>query len=57
VLLNTVTVLAAAVRRGLIADRGEMRELYGRMRALDDGLLPVESTGLLACALWTPQSG
>jgi hypothetical protein len=30
-----------------------MRDLYRRMRDLDDGLLPIEHTGLLAASLWS----
>lgn len=51
-LVRTVTILEAAVTRGLIADRGELRRLYGRMRDLDDGLEPIDKTGLLARRLW-----
>ena len=51
-LVRTVTILEVAVTRGLIADRGELRRLYGRMRDLDDGLEPIDKTGLLARRLW-----
>lgn len=51
-LFRTVTILKVAVMKGLIADRGELRRLYDRMRGLDDGLEPIDRTGLLAKGLW-----
>ncbi|OXM50237.1 hypothetical protein CFP71_27780 [Amycolatopsis thailandensis] len=56
ILMNTTTVLELAVRQNLIADRGEMRDLYRRLRGLDDGLVPIERTELLSQKLWTPPS-
>lgn len=51
-LVSTEVVLEAAVSRGLIKNRGEMRRLYDRLRQLDDGLVPIESTSLLDKRLW-----
>lgn len=51
-LVSTVTVLEKAVQRGHITDRGQMRELYSRLRGLDDGLPPIGSTPLLSPELW-----
>ncbi|MBE3001348.1 hypothetical protein IDM40_22025 [Nocardiopsis sp. HNM0947] len=47
-LVDTETVLRTAVARGFIADRSELRLVYKRLRELDDGLPPIESTGLLS---------
>ncbi len=52
-LVNTPTVLAAAAGTTHIPDRGAMRDLYGRMRKLDDGLVPIEKTDLLSPRFWT----
>lgn len=54
-LASTVTVLTRAVGMQYIGDRGEMRELYRRLRGLDDGLPPIEKTDLLTTHLWKPQ--
>jgi hypothetical protein len=51
-LVNTLTVLEKAAGRTYIPDRGEMRTLYARLRHLDDGLPPIETTNLLSPALW-----
>lgn len=51
-IVNTPGVLAAAAGTQHIPDRVAMRTLYGRMRKLDDGLLPIDKTGLLAPHLW-----
>jgi hypothetical protein len=53
-LASTLTVLTKAVGMQYIRDRGEMRELYRRLRGLDDGLPPVEKTDLLTTPLWKP---
>jgi hypothetical protein len=52
-LVNTPTVLAAAARTNHIPDRTAMRDLYSRMRKLDDGLVPIEKTNLLSPQFWT----
>ncbi|WP_175953994.1 hypothetical protein [Schaalia sp. Marseille-Q2122] len=54
--ITTVSVLRAAIGSEHIPDRGAMRTLYERMSALDDGLLPIEQTGLLDKALWRGRS-
>lgn len=51
-LVSTVTVLAKAAGTEHIQDRAEMRELYRRLRGLDDGLPPIEKTYLLSTAQW-----
>jgi hypothetical protein len=52
-LINTVTVLEKAAGSIHIPDRNEMRDIYTRMRGLDDGLVPIERTPLLDQQLWT----
>lgn len=47
-LISTVTVLRTAVARGFIANRSDLRLVYKRLRELDDGLPPIETTGLLS---------
>jgi hypothetical protein len=47
-----VTVLTKAVGMQHIRDKGEMREIYRRLRGLDDGLPPIEKTDLLTTLLW-----
>jgi len=51
-LVDTRTVLELQAGR-LIADRGEMRTIYNQMRGLDDGLPPIEGTGLLTSKRWS----
>jgi hypothetical protein len=52
-LASTATVLERAAQRSLIPDKQSMRAIYGRLRDLDDGLLPIERTRLLASSLWS----
>jgi hypothetical protein len=52
-LASTLTVLERAAGGQHIPDRATMRDIYGRLRALDDGLPPVETTRLLSSALWS----
>lgn len=52
---GTITILMGAARNGDIPNAAEMRSLYGRMRRLDDGLVPLESTGLLELAMQREQ--
>jgi len=33
-----------------------MRDVYGRLRALDDGLPPIETTNLLSTSVWDRQT-
>lgn len=51
-LASTITVLKRAAGGKFIPDRGTMQDLYGQLRALDDGLVPIESSGLLDPSLW-----
>ena len=51
-IMSTEQVLEAAVSRGLMENRGSMRKIYTQLRSLDDGLPPIESTGLLTKELW-----
>lgn len=52
-LASTLTVLRTAAGGPHIPDRSAMRSTYTRMRALDDGLPPLESTRLLSSELWS----
>jgi hypothetical protein len=51
-LVNTVTVLERAAGGKYLPDKNTMRDLYGRLRTLDDGLLPLDSTNLLNLSCW-----
>jgi len=51
-LASTLTVLERAARGQHIPDRATMRDIYKRLRGLDDGLPPVETTNLLSPTLW-----
>ncbi len=51
-LINTRTVLERAVAGGFISSRSDMRGIYQRLRGLDDGLPPIETTTLLSPKLW-----
>jgi hypothetical protein len=55
-LASTLTVLERAARNGHVRDRAEMREIYQRLRGLDDGLPPVEKTSLLSMTSWSSRS-
>lgn len=52
-LINTETVLKRAASKRCILDKAEMRDVYKRLRDLDDGLPPIETTGLLSSGLWS----
>ena len=52
-LVSTVTVLESAAGKKYLPDRGHMRETYTRLRALDDGLPPIEATRLLSRDIWS----
>lgn len=47
-LLSTVDILRRAFELQVVNDKAELRELYQRMRGLDDGLEPFENTVLNA---------
>lgn len=51
-LVHTVTVLEGAAGGEYIPDRGAMRDLYSRLRKLDDGLPPLDATGLMHLSCW-----
>lgn len=51
-LISTATVLKRAAGSEFLPSKADMRELYTRMRALDDGLVPLEQTDLLSPQLW-----
>ncbi|MCB1295812.1 MAG: hypothetical protein KDB67_14210 [Gordonia sp.] len=51
-LISTLTVLEKAAGRQYLPDRQSMRELYGRLRKLDDGLKPLSTTGLMELPCW-----
>lgn len=52
-LASTLTVLKRAAIDKHISDKAAMREIYRRLRGLDDGLPPIETTGLLSSDLWS----
>ena len=51
-LISTITVLTKAAGRPDLPDRKSMRALYGRLRNLDDGLIPLSSTNLMDLPCW-----
>lgn len=51
-LINTLTVLEKASGKEYLPDKATMREIYKRLRALDDGLPPLEDTRLLSPGIW-----
>jgi hypothetical protein len=55
-LVSTLTVLEKAAGTEYIPGRAEMREMYQRLRGLDDGLPPIEKTALLTTIRWTSGS-
>lgn len=56
-LISTLTVLKSAAGGEHLPDRNSMRELYKRLRRLDDGLVPLEGTGLMDLPCWNTASG
>jgi hypothetical protein len=52
-LASTLTVLGRAAGTEHLPDRAAMRDTYRRLRELDDGLPPIEKTGLLSDTLWS----
>jgi hypothetical protein len=52
-LVSTLTVLERAAGEQHLPDKATMRDTYTRLRRLDDGLPPIESTDLLSPRLWT----
>lgn len=51
-LINTVTVLQKAAGTAHIPTKSAMRDIYGRLRGLDDGLMPIDGTPLLTPSTW-----
>lgn len=51
-LVNTVAVPARAEGKQYLPDKASVRETYMRLRRLDDGLPPIETTDLLTAATW-----
>lgn len=51
-LISTHTVLRSACEQSRFAHRGELKELYNKLRTLDDGLVPISDTGLLDLPCW-----
>lgn len=52
-LVSTLTVLERAAGEKYLPDKANMRDTYKRLRRLDDGLPPIETTNLLSPTLWT----
>lgn len=52
-IVNTLTVLERAAGKEYLPDKAAMRDTYTRLRALDDGLPPIETTNLLSPVIWT----
>lgn len=50
---STRTVLAKAAGGQYLPDKESMRDTYRRLRGLDDGLPPIETTDLLLPDLWS----
>lgn len=51
-LVSTTTVLKKAAGGKHIPDKASMRDLYERLRGLDDGLLPLRDTDLMTLPCW-----
>lgn len=51
-LVHTVTVLERAAGAEYLPDKNSMRDLYGRLRTLDDGLPPLDATTLMTLPCW-----
>ncbi|MEV4385194.1 hypothetical protein AB0J68_05620 [Micromonospora sp. NPDC049580] len=51
-LVNTLTVLERAAGSEHVPDKTAMRDVYDRLRGLDDGLPPVDTTNLMSTACW-----
>lgn len=51
-LIGTLTVLKKAAGGQYLPDRAAVRGLYERMRTLDDGLPPLETTELMQLSCW-----
>ncbi|GAB3210918.1 hypothetical protein SAMN02745673_02599 [Marinactinospora thermotolerans DSM 45154] len=51
-LVSTLAILERAVQKKYVPGKADMRQLYRRLRELDDGLPPIEATRLLSSDLW-----
>lgn len=51
-LINTVSVLKGAAGGEYLPHKNAMRDLYSRLRELDDGLPPLETTNLMDLDCW-----
>jgi hypothetical protein len=51
-LASTLTILGRAAHTEHLPDRAAMRDTYNRLRGLDDGLPPIETTDLLSPRFW-----
>ncbi|GAA1119965.1 PIN domain-containing protein [Nocardiopsis metallicus] len=51
-LVSTLTILERAAQKQYVPGKADMRQLYRRLRGLDDGLPPIETTRLLSPGLW-----
>jgi hypothetical protein len=54
-LLNTSLVLERGAGRKYLPDRSAMRQIYTRLRSLDDGLVDIKQTDLLSKRVWGEQ--
>ena len=52
-LISTLTVLERAAGGEHLPDKAAMRDIYRRMRELDDGLPPIDHTKLMSPLLWS----
>ncbi len=52
-LASTLTILERAAGGEHIPDKAMMRSTYERLRCLDDGLPPIETTNLMSSARWS----
>jgi hypothetical protein len=52
ILIRTLTVLHRAAGSSHIPDKAAMRDIYQRLRGLDDGLPPIDKTDLISLAVW-----
>jgi hypothetical protein len=52
-LINTLTVLERAAGRQYIPDKAAMRDIYLRLRELDDGLPPIDATNIVSASFWS----
>ncbi|WIM98637.1 hypothetical protein ACTOB_002241 [Actinoplanes oblitus] len=51
-LASTLTVLEKAAGTPHLPDKAKMRDVYQRLRGLDDGLPPIDKTNLLTTTRW-----